>query len=332
MKIRYGAWVDLPETSTREVAQIREAKYDANSLYLFTVSYNNDKRALEDPMIEIFISAPKKDIFRIEARHFSGSRKKMPKFDLNLENLPIEVCENGDSLTVTNGKMRLEIKKNPAEFDFYYENRYLTSFAKKWERSYISHVTKHGESYMDAHLSVDIGEKLYGLGERFTPLVKNGQSVDIWNEDGGTCTEIAYKNIPFYLSSKGYVVFVNDPGPVSFELCSIGSRGAIFENAFSSLSKSISRFLGEIISTKNVSSANSHSILYALNSSASSLPVYPLFAAFTVSFSGSEGSVTNPFSFRTAFSSSTLLTHAESFSLYPSARYLLQRSSDCSIG
>ena len=220
MKIRYGAWVDLPGTSTKEVAQIREAKFDANSLYLFTVNYNNDKRALEDSMIEIFISAPSKDTFRVEARHFSGSRKKMPKFELNIENLPIDVCDKGDSLTVTNGKMRLEIKKNPAEFDFYYEDRYLTSFAKKWDRSYISHVIKNGESYMDAHLSVDIGEKLYGLGERFTSLVKNGQSVDIWNEDGGTCTEIAYKNIPFYVSSKGYGVFVNDAGPVSFEMCS----------------------------------------------------------------------------------------------------------------
>ena len=220
MKIRYGAWVDLPGISTKEVAQIREAKFDSHSLYLFTVNYNNDKRALEDSMIEVFVSAPSKDALRVEARHFSGSRKKMPKFDLNLENLPIDVCENGDSLTVTNGKMRLEIKKNPAEFDFYYENRYLTSFAKKWERSYISHVIKNGESYMDAHLSVDIDEKIYGLGERFTSLVKNGQSVDIWNEDGGTCTEIAYKNIPFYLSSKGYGVFVNDPGPVSFEICS----------------------------------------------------------------------------------------------------------------
>ena len=220
MKIRYGAWVELPGISTKEVAQIREVKYDSSSLYLFTVNYNNDKRALEDAMIEVFISAPKKDAIRVEARHFSGSRKKMPKFDLSIENLPIDVSESGDGLTVKNGKMRLEIKKNPAEFDFYYENRYLTSFAKKWDRSYISHVTKNGESYMDAHLSVDIGEKLYGLGERFTPLVKNGQSVDIWNEDGGTCTEIAYKNIPFYLSSKGYGVFVNDPGPVSFELCS----------------------------------------------------------------------------------------------------------------
>ena len=220
MKIRYGAWVDLPGISTKEVAQIREAKFDANSLYLFTVNYNNDKRALEDSMIEIFISAPSKDTFRVEARHFSGSRKKMPKFELDIEDLPLDVCDKGDSLTVINGKMRLEIKKNPAEFDFYYEDRYLTSFAKKWDRSYISHVIKNGESYMDAHLSVDIGEKLYGLGERFTSLVKNGQSVDMWNEDGGTCTEIAYKNIPFYISNKGYGVFVNDSGPVSFEMCS----------------------------------------------------------------------------------------------------------------
>ena len=220
MKIRYGAWVDLPGISTKEVAQIREAKFDSHSLYLFTVNYNNDKRALEDSMIEIFISAPSKDAIRVEARHFSGSRRKMPKFELNIEKTPIDVCDRGDSLTVTNGRMRLEIGKNPATFDFYYDNRYLTSFAKKWDKSYISHVIKNGESYMDAHLSVDIGEKLYGLGERFTNLVKNGQSVDMWNEDGGTCTEIAYKNIPFYLSSKGYGVFVNDSGPVSFEICS----------------------------------------------------------------------------------------------------------------
>ena len=51
-------------------------------------------------------------------------------------------------MTVINGKMRLEIKKNPAEFDFYYQDRYLTSFAKKWGSSYISHVIKNGESYL----------------------------------------------------------------------------------------------------------------------------------------------------------------------------------------
>ena len=135
MKIRYGAWVDLPGISTREVAQIREARYDKNGLYLFTVSYNNDKRALEDPMIELYISSPREDIFRIEARHFSGSRKRMPEFELNFDAQPLEIKETDTSLTVLSGKMRLEISKNPAYFDFYYEDRYLTSFAKKWYRS-----------------------------------------------------------------------------------------------------------------------------------------------------------------------------------------------------
>ena len=42
--------------------------------------------------------------------------------------------------------------------------------------------------------------------------------MDIWNEDGGTSTEQSYKNIPFYLSNKGYGVFVNHPEKVSFEV------------------------------------------------------------------------------------------------------------------
>ncbi len=220
MKTRYGAWVDLPETNTIEVAQIRETRFDGKSLYLYAVCYNEDRRALEDPMIEITVTAPCENIFRIEAVHFAGVRKKIPHFELNIENLPLELKETDTSLTLFRGKMRLEISKNPAYFDFYHGDKYLTSLAKKWDRSYLSYVTQKGKPYMSAHMSVDVDEKLYGLGERFTPLVKNGQSVDIWNEDGGTCTEISYKNVPFYLSSRGYGVFVNDTGPVSYEICS----------------------------------------------------------------------------------------------------------------
>lgn len=31
---------------------------------------------------------------------------------------------------------------------------------------------------------LDVDEYVYGLGERFTPFVKNGQVVEMWNEDG----------------------------------------------------------------------------------------------------------------------------------------------------
>ena len=71
---------------------------------------------------------------------------------------------------------------------------------------------------MHEQLDLGVGELVYGLGERFGPLVKNGQSVDIWNADGGTSSEQAYKNVPFHLSNRGYGVLVNDPGHVSYEI------------------------------------------------------------------------------------------------------------------
>ena len=74
------------------------------------------------------------------------------------------------------------------------------------------------DSYMRQQLSLGVGELIYGMGERFAAMVRNGQSVDIWNEDGGTSTDQSYKNIPFYLSNKGYGIFVNHPEKVSFEV------------------------------------------------------------------------------------------------------------------
>lgn len=40
----------------------------------------------------------------------------------------------------------------------------------------------------------------------------------MWNEDGGTSSELTYKNVPFFMSSRGYGVFVACPGAVSFEV------------------------------------------------------------------------------------------------------------------
>lgn len=72
--------------------------------------------------------------------------------------------------------------------------------------------------FSQTEFTLSVGENIYGLGERFGPFVKNGQLVDLWNADGGTSSEYAYKNIPFYLSSQGYGLFVNHPEEVEFEV------------------------------------------------------------------------------------------------------------------
>src|SRR5262249_38308115 len=79
---------------------------------------------------------------------------------------------------------------------------------------------QNGKTYLREQLSLQAGETVYGLGERFGAFIKNGQTVESWNEDGGTNSEYAYKNVPFYLTSQGYGVLVNHPGCVAFEVAS----------------------------------------------------------------------------------------------------------------
>ncbi len=78
--------------------------------------------------------------------------------------------------------------------------------------------TNNQRNYMFERLDLGVGETVYGLGERFTALVRNGQTVETRNRDGGTSTEQAYKNIPFYMTNRGYGVLVNHPQCVSFEV------------------------------------------------------------------------------------------------------------------
>jgi len=53
-------------------------------------------------------------------------------------------------------------------------------------------------------------EHIYGLGERFTEFDKRGQRIEMKNTDTLGCRDAtAYKNIPFYISSYGYGLFLN---------------------------------------------------------------------------------------------------------------------------
>lgn len=45
-----------------------------------------------------------------------------------------------------------------------------------------------------------------------------GQSVKVWNQDGGTSSEQAYKCVPFYITNRNYGVFINHPGEVELEV------------------------------------------------------------------------------------------------------------------
>lgn len=177
--------------------------------------------------LTVKITSPRPEVLRVRVFHHIGTMKNTPSFDLELkEELPLETVETDDSVTVKSGSLSLEITKNPWSMTYRRGEEVITRSSGRdlalIKTSWKGDAYDKGDlqdTFMRQQLSIGVGELLYGTGERFTPFVKNGQSIDIWNADGGTNTEQAYKNIPFYLSNKGYGVLVNHPENVSFELC-----------------------------------------------------------------------------------------------------------------
>ena len=223
MKFNNGAWLMKPGVISTNCEQIRRVRLspDKRSLWLFCVRYRQDERSMEGAVQEVTITSPGADMIRLQSVHHKGEKQNKPKFELNNENLPLDVTEEGNVIEVRSGNTRLVIeKREPCSFTWYYGEEKLTNIGIRFGSPMLSYMQTPEGSFMRCQLQVDVGEKIYGLGERFTPFVRNGQVVDIWNEDGGTSTEISYKNIPFYLSSRNYGVLVNEAGPVSFEVCS----------------------------------------------------------------------------------------------------------------
>lgn len=171
------------------------------------------------------ITSPMPEVIRVKTFHHLGVKNQGPEFELEKkEYQPLEVSEDERTICITSGSLSLVITKDNWSMSYEREGEILT-FSSGRDLAYMKTDWKgyaydkgSEDAYMRQQLGLTVGELVYGLGERFTSFVKNGQSIDIWNEDGGTSTYQSYKNIPFYLTNRGYGVFVNHQEKVSFEV------------------------------------------------------------------------------------------------------------------
>ncbi|MBS1704815.1 MAG: alpha-xylosidase [Armatimonadetes bacterium] len=170
---------------------------------------------LAGPALTVTLRAPRENVIAVKAEHFRGVSDSGPHFNLYEEQGHFQVSQFEDRLEISSGGLKAIVRKNPWTLEFEFNGRSLTTSPC---RGLAMMELEPGGKHLMAKLGLGVGECVYGLGERFTAFVKNGQTVDIWNEDGGTNSEQAYKNIPFYMTNQGYGVLVNSSGKVSFEV------------------------------------------------------------------------------------------------------------------
>ncbi len=84
--------------------------------------------------------------------------------------------------------------------------------------SFVRRASDYSRS-MAAVFTLSPGEKIFGCGESFTEFDKRGQKVVLYTDDGnGTQNETMYKPVPFFLSSRGYGMFIHTSSPVTLDI------------------------------------------------------------------------------------------------------------------
>ncbi len=101
-------------------------------------------------------------------------------------------------------------------------------FPARIEAFAFAHVeNKDGKNRSTFSLEADANEAFVGTGERFTKMDLSGQTFQLENQDGqGVNNRRTYKNIPFYISSKMYGMFLHTTTHTKFSLADHSTRSA----------------------------------------------------------------------------------------------------------
>ncbi|MEJ5308852.1 MAG: alpha-xylosidase [Anaerolineae bacterium] len=195
-----------------------EVEPDALTVYAPTRRVNHRGDTLNLPVLTVRFSAPMENVIRVQVWHHKGGLPRKPEFTLYPQPAPDVVIHNDEkAATLQSGQLTARVEKaGDWKVQFKDGDRVITESG--WRA--LGFVDTPDGRFIHEQLALGVGECVYGLGERFTPFVKNGQVVDLWQEDGGTSSEQAYKNIPLYLTNRGYGVFINHPEKVSLEIAS----------------------------------------------------------------------------------------------------------------
>ncbi|MGC9014325.1 MAG: alpha-xylosidase [Thermoproteota archaeon] len=206
---------------------------------------NNDKL-----LCKVNLDPPLKDKYLLTEFSFLGHKCLMIRAGLSqlkpfeqtpllvkdrLEDVNTKFEDKGSYLEFSTNYIRVLISKKPWQIklmdnsDEVFFEEYVDGI-KRFFPSYplCIKLLENGEIHFVESIKLRANEAVYGFGERFGPINKRGQNLMMWNSDTTlVSSDRSYKSIPFYVSSRGYGLFIKDSTKISFEVGSEYNYNAI---------------------------------------------------------------------------------------------------------
>ena len=234
MKFTEGYWLRSENMTPSYASQVFYAEKTEKGMRIVAterkVLNRGDAQNIATITIDFIAFAENKILFK--SSQYEAYEDREARFDLSGQDVPFDVQITEDEAVMTSGEVTVRVNRKEGTYRFEAQGKVITEcgfrnlgyirWAKQPSTMFPkeNYLSERHEPYMVTELSLKAGERVYGLGEQFTPFVKNGQVVEMWNEDGGTSSQVAYKSVPFYMTSEGYGIFVDHASPVSFEVAS----------------------------------------------------------------------------------------------------------------
>jgi alpha-D-xyloside xylohydrolase len=215
MKFTNGFWLIREGVSLSKAVDLQRAEHTDSKVELLyaTRKVAHRGQTLNIGTIDLSIDSPANEVIRVRASHHKGGKAPL-KFSIAESPAHTSATESVERISFRSGNLAVEISKTDFNLNWLGHEKTIACQTDKG----VFYTSSEEGKHFSVQMPIGVGEQIYGLGERFTSFVKNGQAIDVYNEDPGTSSEQAYKNIPFYISNKGYGVFVNHTGRVSFEV------------------------------------------------------------------------------------------------------------------
>ena len=241
MKFADGFWLNQRGYEVNYMVQAYDVVEIENGFMVVATPFSGRERykLLGSANLEITYTSEFENVIKVNITHHKGYKDNGPHFVLNKGSYKPVVTINEHEAVLVSGDTKVVVSRHDWNVSYFYKDKKLTSggwrstgvikesafkqqarMAVQADDTFWSYPADPQKTYIREQLDTTVGEYFYGFGEKFTTFTKNGQNVEIWNADGGTCSDQSYKSVPFYVSSRGYGIFVNSTDKVSFEVCS----------------------------------------------------------------------------------------------------------------
>ena len=219
MKFSDGNWLVPDGLALGNLVHVHEVRAEGDELVAFVTSRPLNERGddLDTMLFTLRLNSPAEGVIGVRIARHTGALPETPEFELSVTPGAARIELTDEFAMLHSGAFAARLPRSGRYgLDFLRDGVRLTG--SRFRSGGHATDTREDQAYMFERLDLTVGENVYGLGERFAAFVKNGQGIDIWNRDGGTGTEQAYKNIPFFLTNRGWGLLVNSPGRVEFEI------------------------------------------------------------------------------------------------------------------